>query len=574
VGLPAPPEGSKERFDQAFPADFISEAIDQTRGWFYSLLMISTLVFDEETQQRMGLSRMRDYPHPYKTCVVLGHVCDREGKKESKSKGNYTPPEVILERVRMEFAAVPAEGEGPRTKPGVAFIAREDYEGLDLTGESRRCCSTARREARRVAMELRPTKALPRRVVGLDPRRPRAARPHRREQGPRRCRQRRAPPPAGASASGSRTRAPAPGADAFRWFFYASSPPWTNTRHSLTNVRGTQKEFLVKLRNVYSFFVIYANIDGFSPAGKPRPSGLDPVGSSRKARATAGRSERAELDRWMLSELALTTKEVTAWLDDYLLYDAAQRLVDFVDALSNWYVRRSREPLLVRHRREPPRAAGQARRVLHAVRVPGHRAGSSRPSCRSSPRRSVAEPGACPLARHAGRERAPGVATRRPTMAAIDAGLAREMRAVRELVSPRPPGAHREQAARCASPSPAPTSWSRQGAVADALARTCRSIAEELNVHEVCSSARPGGLGGEVRAEAKFPRPRPEARQEGAARQGRCSAKADAGALRAELATEGACSSTRGREGELGPEEIEVAVEAKPASRRPAARWA
>src|SRR5690606_16754880 len=59
---------------------------------------------------------------------------------------------------------------------------------------------------------------------------------------------------------------PAPGADAFRWFFYASSPPWTATRHSLTNVRLAQKDFLIKLRNVYSFFVIYANIDGFDPS--------------------------------------------------------------------------------------------------------------------------------------------------------------------------------------------------------------------------------------------------------------------------------------------------------------------
>ncbi len=93
-GYPHVP-GSTEKFEKSFPADFISEAIDQTRGWFYSLLMISTLVFD---RQRL--------PHPYKTCIVLGHVSDKEGKKESKSKGNYTPPEIILDKVAMEFAVL------------------------------------------------------------------------------------------------------------------------------------------------------------------------------------------------------------------------------------------------------------------------------------------------------------------------------------------------------------------------------------------------------------------------------------------------------------------------------------
>jgi isoleucyl-tRNA synthetase len=90
---------------------------------------------------RRCCSRIAPKPHPYKTCIVLGHVADRYGKKESKSKGNYTPPEVILDRVRLEFAAVaPEAGE---LAQGTPAIAREDYEGLDLTGESRRCASTA-----------------------------------------------------------------------------------------------------------------------------------------------------------------------------------------------------------------------------------------------------------------------------------------------------------------------------------------------------------------------------------------------------------------------------------------------
>jgi O-antigen ligase len=62
---------------------------------------------------------------------VLGHVCDREGKKESKNKGNYTPPEIILDQVRMEFGVM-REAFGAEAKPGEAFIAREDLEGMDL----------------------------------------------------------------------------------------------------------------------------------------------------------------------------------------------------------------------------------------------------------------------------------------------------------------------------------------------------------------------------------------------------------------------------------------------------------
>ena len=84
----------------------------------------------------------------------------------------------------------------------------------------------------------------------------------------------------------------------------------------------SRRSSLIKLRNVYSFFVIYANIDG-APAGAA--------------------STPSELDRWILSELAITTRGVTNDLDAYDIYRATQRLTDFVDALSNWYVRRSRD---------------------------------------------------------------------------------------------------------------------------------------------------------------------------------------------------------------------------------------
>ena len=83
-------EGSHALFKKNFPADFISEAVDQTRGWFYSLLMISTLLFDDETCEAFEMDPV-GMPRPYKNCVVLGHVTDMDGKKESKSKGNYQP---------------------------------------------------------------------------------------------------------------------------------------------------------------------------------------------------------------------------------------------------------------------------------------------------------------------------------------------------------------------------------------------------------------------------------------------------------------------------------------------------
>lgn len=325
-GFPHVP-GSVERFDAAFPADFISEAIDQTRGWFYSLLMVSSLLFDQETQTRMGLGRMREVPHPFKTCIVLGHVCDREGKKESKSKGNYTPPEIILDRVRMDFGVL-EEAFGTRAQTGEAFIAREDLEGMDLEDGANVVLYRPDREESPRKVVLRVLKKLPRRVIVLseEDRGALAAQPAAAGLG---TLAREVPGiPFEQRVTVEDPNTPAPGADAFRWFFYAASPPSSNTRHSLRNVRTLQKDFLIKIRNVYSFFTIYANIDGWDP----------------KNPAHAGRptSERNLLDRWLISELNLTVQNVRTALDGYLSYDAALALIDFVESLSNWYVRRSR----------------------------------------------------------------------------------------------------------------------------------------------------------------------------------------------------------------------------------------
>lgn len=311
------PHTGVEEFKRSFPADFISEAIDQTRGWFYSLLMIATLVFDEETQAEYGLEPTRQYPLPYKTCIVLGHVSDKEGKKESKSKGNYTPPNIILDKIAMEFAVV-AEAKGLTPEKGVALIAKEDLEGMDLLDGAKVDCHG-------VPLALRGGKGLPRRVVLLHPD-DRAALSLEPMTAPSIK-----PSDVGTLPKNQRCvladpTTSAPGADAFRWFFYAASPPWSNTRHSLSNVRALQKETLVKLRNVYSFFTIYANIDGFDPAAPAS----DPA-------------KRPEIDRWILGELALLVSAVTKHLDGWDLYTATGRITDFVDALSNWYVRRSRD---------------------------------------------------------------------------------------------------------------------------------------------------------------------------------------------------------------------------------------
>jgi isoleucyl-tRNA synthetase len=217
------PHTGEAEFKAQFPADFISEAIDQTRGWFYSQLAISTLLFGEEKTR---------YPHPFKTCIVLGHMLGEDGQKMSKSKRNYKEPAEIFDRY---------------------------------------------------------------------------------------------------------------GADALRWFFLAGQPPWTSIRYSERAIRESVPEFLLRLWNVYSFFTIYARIDGFDPAGLlAAPGSLDHADLSL-AKGWTPVATRSELDRWMLSELHATAAEMVERLDRYDHFGAAQRLSALVDAVSNWYVRRSRD---------------------------------------------------------------------------------------------------------------------------------------------------------------------------------------------------------------------------------------
>ncbi len=253
-GYPHHP-GSRERLADQFPADFISEALDQTRGWFYSLLAISTLLFSGENNGSEPLEGAANrepssggeakpsftasttpavpYPHPFRNCVVLGLMLGEDGGKMSKSKRNYREPQEIFDRY---------------------------------------------------------------------------------------------------------------GADALRWYFFANQPPWTSIRYSETAIKDSIPEFLLRLWNVYSFFVIYANIDGFDPAVAISGE-VDQLEPKVLARGEGYRpwGDRGELDRWILSELHRTTAAVIAALDDYDNFTACARLSEFVDAMSNWYVRRSRE---------------------------------------------------------------------------------------------------------------------------------------------------------------------------------------------------------------------------------------
>ncbi|NUO51626.1 MAG: class I tRNA ligase family protein, partial [Polyangiaceae bacterium] len=528
--------GSKETFERSFPADFISEAIDQTRGWFYSLLMISTLVFPE-----------RQFPHPYKTCVVLGHVGDKEGKKESKGKGNYTPPEVILERVRMEFAVLKAnEVKGLTPKPGEAYIARDDYEGLDLTGESAEVSLYCGGEAKdKSKTKLVPTKALPRRVIALSEEQiaklGAVARPADKSVMPVEVPRL----PANEKVWIEDPSAPAPGADAFRWFFYASSPSWTNTRHSLTNVRLEQKEFLVKLRNVYSFFVIYANIDGFDPSKL----------TARPAK------ERAELDRWMLAELASATQKVETALEGYLLYDAARAIVDLVESLSNWYVRRSRARFWASgHFSDGTASQDKADAYFTLYEVLTKIAGLSAPFV---PYFSEA------LWQNLVRGPFPASAesvhlSRFPAadIAALDPKLAKEMRAVREIVS-LGLQVRTQGKVRVRQPLAEADVVVSDAELTAGIRAHLSLIAEELNVKNVRLLA-PGEEAGFVKYTLK-PNFRALGPKLGKKVQA-CKAalgKADAGKLRTELATSGSTSiDVEGEMIALGPEEVEVSVEA------------
>ena len=116
------------------------------------------------------------------------------------------------------------------------------------------------------------------------------------------------------------------GADAIRWYFYSNSAPWLPNRFHGKAVQECQRKFLGTLWNTYAFFVLYANIDGFDAT-----------------KTTLDYDKLGVMDRWLLSRLNSTVREVDDDLAAYRIPETARALEQFVDELSNWYVRRSRE---------------------------------------------------------------------------------------------------------------------------------------------------------------------------------------------------------------------------------------
>ncbi|WP_166960471.1 isoleucine--tRNA ligase [Yeosuana marina] len=193
------PFENKEKIDknESYPADFIAEGVDQTRGWFYTLHAIATMVFDSVA---------------YKNVVSNGLVLDKNGQKMSKRLGNAVDP----------------------------------FETLSTYG-----------------------------------------------------------------------------ADATRWYMISNANPWDNLKFDLEGIEEVKRKFFGTLYNTYSFFQLYANLDGFTYSERDIP--LD---------------ERPEIDRWILSELHTLIKKVDAFYADYEPTKAARVISDFTqDHLSNWYVR-------------------------------------------------------------------------------------------------------------------------------------------------------------------------------------------------------------------------------------------
>ena len=116
------------------------------------------------------------------------------------------------------------------------------------------------------------------------------------------------------------------GADAIRWYFYTSSAPWIPKRFNGKLVQEGQRKFMGTLWNTYAFFVLYANIDNFDAS-----------------KYVLAYEKLSVMDKWLLSKLNTVIKEVDNNLSNYRIPEAARALDDFVDDMSNWYVRRSRE---------------------------------------------------------------------------------------------------------------------------------------------------------------------------------------------------------------------------------------
>ena len=141
----------------------------------------------------------------------------------------------------------------------------------------------------------------------------------------------------------------AQGADAVRWYFYSASAPWLPSRFAAENVSESQRKFMGTFWNTYAFYVLYANIDNFDPTKYE----LDYASLNM-------------MDKWVLSKLHTLVKTVDENLENYRIFEAARDMQDFIDEVSNWYVRRSRERFW---QSDMPQDKINAYKTLHTVLV-------------------------------------------------------------------------------------------------------------------------------------------------------------------------------------------------------------
>jgi isoleucyl-tRNA synthetase len=270
------PHQNADKFAQQFPADFISEALDQTRGWFYSQLAISTMLFGKSSERLAGLEPTKlvadksllqtpnqPYPHPFQNCIVLGLMLS-EWYEDKKDNAVYLTEEEARQKGSGKYVS----------KTGKMSKSKRNY-----------------RSPNEIFDQL--------------------------------------------------------GADALRWYFFANQPPWNSIVYAERSIRDSIPDFLLRLWNVFSFFTIYAEIDGFAGPSKMAKNSrlaLEQLSATELGQCQNYRpvSDRGELDRWMMSELTHACEQVTLHMDAYDNYGACQHLHALVEGLSNWFVRRSR----------------------------------------------------------------------------------------------------------------------------------------------------------------------------------------------------------------------------------------
>ncbi|MCX8491493.1 MAG: isoleucine--tRNA ligase, partial [Cyclobacteriaceae bacterium] len=211
------PFENKEVFENSYPADYISEGVDQTRGWFFTLHAIATLLSESSEEIKAVNKKVNNGGVAFKNVISTGLVLDKNGEKMSKRKGNVVDPYTTLGKY---------------------------------------------------------------------------------------------------------------GADVVRWYMIENAPPWDNLKFNLAGIEETQRRFFGTLMNTYSFFAMYANIDGFVK---------DEMNNVLFDRL-------APLDKWIITKEQSLIEEVSAAYEDYEPTKATRAIQEFVnDHVSNWYVRLNRK---------------------------------------------------------------------------------------------------------------------------------------------------------------------------------------------------------------------------------------